>query len=160
VLDLGCGTGLLGVCLGRINGALIGVDLSEEMIAQAMRHNVYDRFHHVNLLDALKATPKSLYHVVAACDVFNYVGDLSKAISGAYKVLVPGGSVIFSIEAAGEDEADVVLRPTMRYVHKPSHVEALCQKSGFEDITLTPTVIRLENNAPVNGFLVVARKPA
>ena len=26
VLDLGCGTGLLGACLGRIEGALVGVD--------------------------------------------------------------------------------------------------------------------------------------
>ena len=28
VLDLGCGTGLLGACLGRIDGALVGVELS------------------------------------------------------------------------------------------------------------------------------------
>src|SRR5690606_34621284 len=44
VLDLGCGTGLLGVCLGRIDGALIGVDISKGMIEQAARHDVYDRF--------------------------------------------------------------------------------------------------------------------
>ena len=31
VLDLGCGTGLLGVCLGRLDGALIGVDLSMKL---------------------------------------------------------------------------------------------------------------------------------
>ena len=38
VLDLGCGTGLLGVYLGRLHGHLIGVDLSEKMIEQAARH--------------------------------------------------------------------------------------------------------------------------
>ena len=35
VLDLGCGTGLLGVCLGRLDGFLIGVDISKKMIEQA-----------------------------------------------------------------------------------------------------------------------------
>ena len=35
LLDLGCGTGLLGVYLGPINGFIIGVDLSARMIEQA-----------------------------------------------------------------------------------------------------------------------------
>lgn len=38
ILDLGCGTGLLGVYLGRIDGFLIGVDISKGMIEQAARH--------------------------------------------------------------------------------------------------------------------------
>ena len=57
VLDLGCGTGLLGACLGRIDGALVGVELSKPMIDQAIKHGVYDRFHNVDLLEALEATP-------------------------------------------------------------------------------------------------------
>ncbi|MEY2683647.1 MAG: hypothetical protein RJA09_791, partial [Pseudomonadota bacterium] len=86
VLDLGCGTGLLGASLGRLEGALVGVDVSREMIAQAVRHNVYDKFHTVNVHDALDATPESLYEVIAALDVFIYAGNVAKAIPDAHRI--------------------------------------------------------------------------
>lgn len=160
LLDLGCGTGLLGACLGRIEGALVGVELSTGMIAQAGRHGVYDRFHNVDLLDALRETPASLYDVIAALDVFIYVGDLTAAIPDAYRVLREGGRFIFSCETATEDEADLVLRPTQRYAHKASRIEALCRAAGFADVTLEPMPLRYESLAPVQGFLVIASKAA
>ena len=158
VLDLGCGTGLLGVCLGRIQGALVGVDLSEAMTAQAAGHKVYDRFHHVNVLDALAETPASIYDVIAALDVFIYVGDLTAAIPDAHRILVPGGHLIFSCEAAAEDGPQLVLQPTGRYAHKRSHVEALCRSAGFTDLSIEDCDLRLEQGQPLQGFLVVARK--
>lgn len=160
VLDLGCGTGLLGACLGRIDGALIGVDLSEAMTARAMQHNVYDRFHHVNVLDALAETPESLYDVIAALDVFIYVGDLTAAIPNAHRILVSGGSLIFSCETADENEADLVLRPTGRYAHKRSHIEALCRSAGFAEVKLEERAIRMESGQPIAGFVITARKQA
>lgn len=160
LLDLGCGTGLLGVCLGRIDGALIGVDISEKMIEQAIRHNVYDRFHQVNLLDALTETPDALYDVITALDVFIYSGDLTLAIPNSHRILVPGGHLIFSCETALEEEADLVLRPSMRYAHKRSHVESLCKAAGFADVSIEATDLRMENNEPVAAFIVVARKQA
>ena len=159
VLDLGCGTGLLGVCLGRLDGALVGVDISRNMIEQAGRHNVYDRFHHTNLLDALEETPDSLYQVIAALDVFIYTGSLDNAVPNAMRILVPGGQLVFSCEAASEDGPDLVLLPSGRYAHKRSHVQALCQAAGFDTVTIEDTVLRQENNAPVHGFLVFAHKP-
>jgi predicted TPR repeat methyltransferase/Tfp pilus assembly protein PilF len=160
VLDLGCGTGLLGVCMGRINGAMVGVEISPKMIEQAARHGVYDRFHNVDLLDALRETPASLYDVIAALDVFIYVGDLTAAIPNAYRVLRGGGHFIFSCETATEDEADLVLRSSQRYAHKASHIEQLCRAAGFGEVALEPMQLRYENMEPVQGFLVTARKPA
>ncbi|MCY7320069.1 MAG: methyltransferase domain-containing protein [Ramlibacter sp.] len=160
VLDLGSGTGLLGVCLGRIQGALIGVEISPKMVEQAARHNVYDRFHTVDLLDALQETPEGLYDVITALDVFIYVGELGAAIPNALRVLKTGGHFMFSCETAAPEEADLVLRPNQRYAHKASHVEALCRAAGFQDVTLEAMPLRYENNEPVPGFLVIARKPA
>ena len=160
VLDLGCGTGLLGACLGRIDGGMIGVELSTAMIDQAARHGVYDRFHNVDLLDALQETPASLYDVIAALDVFIYVGDIAAAIPNAFRVLREGGRFIFSCETAADDEADLVLRPSQRYAHKASHVEAMCRAAGFDEVTLEPMALRYEGLEPVQGFLVIARKPA
>jgi predicted TPR repeat methyltransferase len=159
VLDLGCGTGLLGACLGRIQGAMVGVELSPQMIEQAGRHGVYDRFHNVDLLDALEATPASLYDVIAALDVFVYAGDMSRAIPDAFRILRSAGYFIFSCERALEDEPDLLLRPTQRFAHKASHVESMCLAAGFEQVTIDSVSLRLENNEPVEGFLVIARKP-
>lgn len=159
VLDLGCGTGLLGVCLGRLDGALVGVDISRRMIEQAARHKVYDRFHHTNLLDALEDTPASLYQVIAALDVFIYTGDLQQAIPNALRILVPGGQLVFSCETASEGGPDLVLLRAGRYAHKRSQVEALCRAAGFGTVSVEDTVLRQENNVPVHGFVVFAHKP-
>ena len=160
VLDLGCGTGLLGVCLGRIDGFLIGVDVSTKMIEQAARHNVYDRFHTVNLLEALEATPASIYEVITALDVFIYTGDLSETIPNAQRILLPAGDFYFSCETAPEDGPDLVLQASGRYAHKRSHVLALCRQAGFEGVEVEDLTLRYEAGEPVQGFLVMARKAA
>ncbi|WP_298213257.1 tetratricopeptide repeat protein [Acidovorax sp.] len=160
VLDLGCGTGLLGVCLGRLDGALLGVDLSMKMIEQAARHNVYDRFHTVNLHDALRDTPEGLFQAIAALDVFIYAGDLTEAIPNAYRVLASDGVLIFSCEVADETGPDLALLPSGRYAHKRSHAEALCKAAGFDTVEVEDTVLRHENHQPVHGFIVTAHKPA
>ncbi|MBS0406237.1 MAG: methyltransferase domain-containing protein [Proteobacteria bacterium] len=160
LLDLGCGTGLVGVYLGRIDGHIIGVDLSEKMIEQAARHGIYSRFHRVNVLDALRETPADHYEAISCADVLVYVGDLAPVIPNALRVLKPGGHFIFSCETAGEDEADLVLRPSQRYAHKASSVERQLREAGFDDIVIEHLpMLRMENNQPLPGFLAVARKP-
>jgi predicted TPR repeat methyltransferase len=160
VLDLGCGTGLLGVCLGRLDGFLIGVDVSTKMIEQAARHNVYDRFHTVNIHDALHETPDAIYEVITALDVFIYTGDLKETIPNAHRILLPGGYLIFSCEAAPENGPDLALLDANRYAHKRSHVEALCKAAGFVRVDIEDTVLRYENNTPVQGYVVTAHKAA
>ena len=161
LLDLGCGTGLVGVYLGRIEGHIIGVDLSEKMIEQAARHQLYSRFHRVNVLDALRETPAEHYEAITCTDVLVYVGELAPVIPNALRILKPGGHFIFSCEAAGEDEADLVLREASnRYAHKASAVERQCREAGFDEVTIEhlPT-LRMEGGQPLPGFLVTARKP-
>lgn len=160
VLDLGCGTGLLGVFLGRIDGYLIGVDQSIKMIEQAERHHVYDQFHTVNLHDALRETPASIYEVISALDVFIYSGNLETAIADALRVLKPAGEFIFSCEKAPEDGANWVLNTQGRYAHKLSYIQAMCQQAGYAEVAVEELVLRTEGGTPVEGFLVTARKAA
>lgn len=159
LLDLGCGTGLVGACLGRIDGHIIGVDLSEEMIRKAAQHGVYSRFHRVNVLDALRDTPSDHYEAITCCDVLVYVGDLGAVVPNALRILKPGGQFIFSCETAAEDEADLVLRPTERFAHKASAVQRLCEEAGFESVEIEHLPqLRTEGGQPLPGFLVTARK--
>ena len=160
ILDLGCGTGLLGVFLGRINGFLIGVDLSTKMVEQAARHGVYDRFHTVNLVDALRETPADLYHVITANDVLIYVGDLTTVVPNAMRVCRPDGYFIFTCEQADESGPDLVLHDSIRYAHKVSAVQAQCKAAGFDDVAVEFVDLRVERGAPIRGFRVTAHKPA
>jgi predicted TPR repeat methyltransferase len=161
LLDLGCGTGLVGLYLGRIQGHIIGVDLSRRMLAEAARHNLYSRFHRVNMLDALTNTPADHYEAITCADALAEVGDAAPVIPNALRILKPGGLFIFSCESAGEDEADLALRPaSMRYAHKPSAIRRLCEAAGFTGIEIEELpALRIEDGQPVPGFLVQARKP-
>ncbi|MFE8645067.1 methyltransferase domain-containing protein [Sphingomonas sp. NCPPB 2930] len=160
ILDLGCGTGLLGVFLGRINGFLIGVDLSTKMVEQAARHGVYDRFHTVNLVDALRETPADLYHVITANDVLIYVGDLTTVVPDAFRVCRPDGYFVFTCEQADESGPDLVLHDSIRYAHKVSAVQARCKAAGFDDVAIEFIDLRVERGAPIRGFRAIAHKPA
>jgi predicted TPR repeat methyltransferase len=164
LLDLGCGTGFVGACLGRIEGYMIGVDLSQVMIDQAERRGVYARFHLVNLLDALAGTPGDVYEAITCADALPYVGDLTPVLPNALRVLKPGGWLLLTGEAAQADEGDpaagYVLRASNRYAHRVEAVERQLRAAGFAPVTLEALPeLRLEGGAPLAGFLAVAQKP-
>lgn len=161
LLDLGCGTGLVGLHLGRIQGHIIGVDLSQAMIDQAAQHQLYSKFYRTNILDAVRETPAAHYEAITCADTLTYVGAAQPVIEGAQRILKPGGIFIFTCEAAQEDEAELVLRDTGRYAHKAPHIRNLCEAAGFADIQIEELPqLRLEAGQPVAGFLVTARKAA
>jgi predicted TPR repeat methyltransferase len=160
LLDLGCGTGLVGAALGPIEGYMVGVDLSVPMLEEAKKHNVYSRLHSVNLLDALDATDANEYEVIVAADVFVYLGDLSAAIRDSFKVLRSGGWLIFSCEAAPDDGPDFVLRKSMRYAQSAAYIKRLLAENGFILGSIEEKFdLRTDHGVGIPGFLVAAQKP-
>ena len=158
LLDLGCGTGLLGIYLGPIDGYIVGVDMSSKMLEQAAKHKVYYRFHQVNLLEALEATADNMFDVITALDVLIYVGDLEKVIANAHRVLTPGGRLIFSCEHGDVTGPDTQLQATGRYTHTLSSATKLCKSAGFDPVETRDVELRTENLQPVDGFVVTAIK--
>ncbi|HET7064935.1 MAG TPA: tetratricopeptide repeat protein [Rudaea sp.] len=158
ILDLGCGTGLLGVYLGPVSGAFVGVDLSARMLERAASHRVYTELRQAELLDELRATPAGTYDYVTANDVFIYVGDLSEVIPAAFKVIRQGGTLIFSCEIAQESEGALVLRPSKRYAHTVSSIQAFCRDAGFGSCTIEPIDLRFERKVAIPGFIAIAKK--
>ena len=75
VLDLGCGTGLLGVEIHKNSSYLEGIDLSAKMLHEAKQKNVYDTLKKVEIVDYL-ARSELNFDFFIATDVFIYVGDL------------------------------------------------------------------------------------
>lgn len=158
ILDLGCGTGLLGAHLGTWKAALVGVDLSTEMIAKAAQRNVYHQFNNVNVLDALQATAGDYYDVLTALDVLIYVGDLSAVIPNAHRILTQGGRFVFSCETGASNGPKYNINAAGRYVHQQSYVSDLLTQAGYAHTDIKETTLRFEAGQPVKGFVVVAQK--
>lgn len=158
ILDLGCGTGLVGVHVGRVDGRMVGVDLSQKMLEQARKRNIYSELHCADLLDALNTFAPQSFDCIIAADVFVYVGELSAVIPACFGVLRPSGALIFSCESTNDGESDLVLRPSKRYAHSRASIEALCKKSGFASCTFKSIELRLDANVPIAGFIATAEK--
>jgi len=158
ILDLGCGTGLLGVYLGPIAGAFVGVDLAGKMLERAALHRIYTQLRQTDVLDELRATPAGAYDYVTANDVFVYVGDVSEVIPAAFTAIRPGGALVFSCETAQEAENALVMRPSKRYAHTISSIQAFCRDAGFESCVIETIDLRYERGSPIPGFIAIANK--
>jgi predicted TPR repeat methyltransferase len=158
LLDLGCGTGLLGMCLGRLDGDLVGVDLSAGMLDQAAPLGLYAELRQGDALAELRDTPAGRYDCIAACDVFIYVGELSDLIPAAFRALRPGGTLIFSCEEAQAGEGELRLRASGRYAHSHESTDDLCRRAGFADCRFEDIALRLEADSLIAGYIAIAEK--
>ena len=125
-----------------------------------------------------------LLHFVAAADVFCYLGDLRPVVRAAAGTLLPGGVLVFTVEALdttaddnkalnlGGDEASAVddaageagggvgyaLQGSGRVAHAAHHVRAAVAAAGLRLRLLRPAVPRWDRGQPVQGYLVVAAR--
>ncbi len=150
VLDLGCGTGLMGKALGLAARRLVGVDLSREMLARAARTGLYAVLAHDSLEHHLQTTDQR-FDLVACCEVFIYIGDLDAAFAGTRRVLRRGGGFLFCVEA-GDAEAGFDLLPSLRFAHSEAFVRRLAGRHGFEVRGLAKDVLREEAGQPMPGL--------
>jgi predicted TPR repeat methyltransferase len=155
VLDLGCGTGLVGAALHAVlpSPVLAGVDASCEMLRQARRRGLYSRLALGDLVAELHATPPGSLDAVVAADVFIYLGALDTVFDAVAAALVPGGAFVFSLEQAAR--GDYVLRPTGRYAHSDAYIEALARRCGFAACRLETIPLRREEGQIQSGSLAV-----
>ena len=160
VLDAGCGTGLCGPLLKPYARRLVGVDLSREMLALAEQKAVYDEVCQAELTGYLAAHPAS-FDVVVSADTLVYFGPLDDVAAASAAALRPGGSLIFTVEAAtGEGPpAGYELRYHGRYVHSRGYLEATLGRVGFRT-DIVQAELRMEAGLPVAGFVVRATAPA
>ncbi len=99
VLDLGCGFGWF--CRwARAQGAaaVLGIDVSERMLARAEASTqdtaiIYTRAD-LERLDL----PSASFDLVYSSLAFHYIADLERLMSEMHRSLLPGGSLVFSVE--------------------------------------------------------------
>lgn len=152
VLDLGCGTGLMGAELRAVSGWLEGWDISAEMLREAGAKALYDRLEKADL-SALQP-PSAQYDLVTAADVFAYLGALEQIVGWVAGALAPDGRFAFSVEAHDGPEP-FLLRESRRYAHSEPYLRGLLQEAGFE-VSITRDWLRMDRAAPIWGYVVQA----
>ncbi len=149
ILDLGCGTGLIGEAISSPNNTLIGVDISANMLQLAQQKNIYKALHHQDISQFMKHHQKQFDYIIAG-DVFCYLSDLSEII----RYCSPS-PLCFSIEC-NQDNTDYTITPTGRYKHSPLYIKQLLNKFGYTQVIEYPLSLRNENHQPVAGTIFVA----
>jgi predicted TPR repeat methyltransferase len=155
VLDLGCGTGLMGEAIRDRADELVGVDLSKNMLAAAGRKKIYDRLIAGDLLQTL-AAETAPFDLILAADVFVYLPDLKPVFAAAAAKLSAEGLFGFTTET--HDEEGAILRETLRFAHGEEHLRLAAKAAGLEILLLDRVSTRRERNIPVEGLLAVLRR--
>eukprot|EP01041_Mallomonas_annulata_P011979 gene11979-25087_t len=172
ILDLGCGTGLVGKWMKDYAKNMIGIDISEEMINKSRSKMLYTDLQ-VNTiekyLNECKMKSKT-FDLVIAADVFQYIGDLKETISKCVEAVRPGGYLIFTAEAFSPQlstdgsetavpEKGFKLQRNGRFCYVKSYIsDILNGQKGINVIMDRDFSPRYEAGYPVPGYLFIVQK--
>lgn len=155
VLDLGCGTGLMGAKLRRRCDVLHGLDISTGMLDQARAKGIYDDLTCGEIVASLRAGAGA-YDLMTAADVLVYTGDLSEMFAAAASRLTAAGLLLFSTEELACDSW--LLTPIGRFAHDPGYVQACGEGAGLELLRRTTVAIPREGDCTLAGGLYLLRR--
>ena len=147
VLDMGCGTGLVGTVLrSRGYEAVDGCDYSPEMLEQAARTEAYDHLFEIDLNDHPLAIGEGTYDVIVAVGIFSF-GHVHATVIDEVLRLLPSGGIFITC------------------VNEVWWAEGSLEAKIAEIETDGSAVIELRELGPhvpahdVDGWVIVARKP-
>ena len=122
------------------------------MLAQARATGLYDGLACADIGAFLAARPQA-FDLAVAADVLVYFGDLDALFGAVRHALRPGGWFCCSTEAG--DEAGYTLLPSNRYAHTLPDLQRLAAQHGFAVLEAERAVVRSENGAGIDGYLLV-----
>ena len=152
MLDMGCGTGLLGARMRNRMRHIVGVDSSRPMLEQAVgkqqegRQDDYDALVEDEASAHMrKDTPHSV-DVITALNMLQYSGDLTAYFETAKRMLREDGMFVFTFYP-NTQTADFGLVPQKGYFgHNPDYIRGLAKRHGLverhiSDALLYPQVM-------------------
>lgn len=165
ILDLGCGTGLVGESFQRVSRSLVGVDLSGAMLEQANKRKVYSRLEKADIVEHLRKEAAAQHDLVIAADVFIYLGRLDSIFMDIHRSLRVHGRLLCSIEGLGaatvasaNPSEDYALTISGRFAHAPRYIERLASRLGFVVEGKCEVALRTEQGKPSMGWLYSLRR--
>jgi len=170
ILDVGCGTGLLGVMLARNfpDSIIDGVDISRKSLDRSADKGAYRNLQKSTLISYAENT-RAKYDVVVASSMFQFVTDPEAFFRSAWMLLAKGGTLIFTFDLtqlSGEQSgtsqrAGSLMNRSGYYSHNPESVLSDAQSAGFENGAVSkPHVLRVEKRrGQVEGVVATFLKP-
>ena len=169
IIELGCGTGLLGNLIAREmpSAILHGVDISQRMVDIARERKtsagtgVYSKVVHGDALEYITSLDEKSCDCILAADVFIYIGDISHVLKESSKCLVDSGIVVFTVESYHENslsEFGLRLLKSGRFGHSKKYIHHVAKENGFKVQSWEDCVLRQQGGADVNGAVVVLVK--
>ena len=158
ILDLGCGTGLVGDTFKDLaaGGRLDGLDIAPRMVEAARARGIYDELV-LGDLETVLSAPGPAYDLILAADTMIYLGDLAPTFFGVAKRLEPEGFYIFAVESAPEGEWQQT--PANRFRHSTAYIKAEAERAGLNFVDAMECTLRNEASTPVSGLAVALQKP-
>ena len=144
IVDIGCGTGLLGMVVKTPQNYLIGVDISAKMLEKASEKKVYDELIKSEAVAFLQKNKG--FDWVMAADVLGYIGALKDFFLAAN-----GSKLCFSTENL--NDGDFKLDVSGRFKHNPQYVRKILTEVGYKNIYQEEIILRTENNENVRGTI-------
>lgn len=161
ILDLGCGTGLMGLKFTPEKSTIIGVDLSENMLEIAYDRNVYDALYVADVEDYLLDNDEEPWNLICAADVLPYLGDLTAFAKGIASSLIPKAYCIFSTETLPDEDfnqQNYTVGKFQRFAHQLNYIDDTFKKYEMEVLISKEIIVRHEQGNPIFGNLVLAQK--
>jgi len=166
VLDLGCGTGLVGLAISDLPlGPITGVDLSRRMLDHAAAKGIYAELREADIMAALADEGTRRWPLIVAADVLNYFGALEELLAAVHARLEPGGWFVFSTEQLQSDydgnvpgNGSWALQRQGRYAHTPEYVHEAVLALDYRVLRADHHIIRREADAAVPGLLLVVER--
>ena len=158
LLDLGCGTGLVGESLYSLVQDADGVDLSPKMLEVARAKKVYNGLYETDFEEFLFNTDlgKQEYNIVVSGDALVYCGRLDKVFLGVAKRLATAGGFCFILE--DNKNLDYQLQRSGRYSHSSNYINKTLTASGFVPTIEKSIVPRTDGEDDIIGKLYLCRK--
>jgi predicted TPR repeat methyltransferase/Tfp pilus assembly protein PilF len=155
IIDLGCGTGLLGKALSphiKVT-SLTGIDLSSKMLEETAKTQRYQHLIHGDLIENINSTDEA--NLITATDVLVYIGELTVLFKKVNQALKQNGLFAFSIESC---DTQWRLAPSGRYQHNHDFIRSLARDCGFVMLHSSACQLRLEKSLPIVGEIVILQK--
>ncbi|MAA78710.1 MAG: hypothetical protein CL916_05580 [Deltaproteobacteria bacterium] len=153
VLDLGCGTGLMGNVMHEHSDQIFGLDLSPLMIQEAEKKDVYTQLFLEDIFSVCDLEIPQLDLIIAA-DVLVYVGDLAPLFTILAQKILKKGYLLFSVEECCDG---FILGSEARFLHSLSHIYSSLPPS-IEIVATKRAPLRKNNEEWVEGLLLLAQK--
>lgn len=97
ILDVGCGTGLLGRALrARANVTLDGLDISRASLKQAQSRGLYDQLTQHDLQKLPLPVAVNAYDIAASIGVLTYIADAETLLRELCRTVRSGGVIAFT----------------------------------------------------------------